>query len=129
MKNKKQGISENLLRKYIKNEIRRIMEADEEETPSAPPAPIVKTKPAAKPAEKPAEKPVAEPEETSEENQGLNADFQAAMNTFIQKLKSSTEPVEHDDLINMVGDIIDRFTTSSEAKLNILRTVKTNIVH
>ena len=125
MKNKKQAISENLLRKYIKNEIRRIMEADEEETPSAPPAPAVKTKP----VEKPAEKPVAEPEEAPEDNQGLNADFQAAMNTFVQKLKSSTESVEHDDLINMVGDLIDRFTSSSEAKLNILRTVKTNIVH
>jgi hypothetical protein len=122
MKNKKQAISENLLRKYIKNEIRRIMEADEEETPSAPPAPAVKAKPVEKPAEKP------EPEETPEDNQGLNADFQAAMNAFVQKLKSSTEPVEHDDLINMVGDLIDTFTSSSEAKLNILRTVKTNIV-
>ena len=121
MKNKKQAISENTLRKYIQNEIRRMMEA-EEETPSAPPAPTVKTKPVEKPAEKP------EPEETPEDTQGLNADFQAAMNAFVQKLKSSTEPVEHDDLINMVGDLIDTFTSSSEAKLNILRTVKTNIV-
>lgn len=122
MKNKKQAISENLLRKYIQNEIRRMMEAEEEETPSAPPAPTVKTKPVEKPVEKP------EPEETPEDTQGLNADFQAAMNAFVQKLKSSTESVEHDDLINMVGDIIDTFTSSSEAKLNILRTVKTNIV-
>ena len=122
MKNKKQAISENTLRKYIQNEIRRMMEAEEEETPSAPPAPTVKTKPVEKPAEKP------EPEETPEDTQGLNADFQAAMNAFVQKLKSSTEPVEHDDLINMVGDLIDTFTSSSEAKLNILRTVKTNIV-
>lgn len=122
MKNKKQAISENTLRKYIQNEIRRMMEAEEEETPSAPPAPTVKTKPVEKPVEKP------EPEETPEDTQGLNADFQAAMNAFVQKLKSSTEPVEHDDLINMVGDLIDTFTSSSEAKLNILRTVKTNIV-
>ena len=120
MKNKRQNITENLLRKYVQNEIRRIMEADEEETPSAPPAPTVKTKPVEKPVEKPKEAPV--------EDQGLNADFQAAMNTFVQKLKSSTEPVQHDDLIDMVGSLIDMFTSSSESKLNILRTVKTNIV-
>lgn len=124
MKTKKHNITENLLRKYVQNEIRRIMEADEEETPSAPPAPTVKTKPVEKPVEKPAEK----PEEAPAEEQGLNADFQAAMNAFVQKLKSSTEPVQHDDLIDMVGSLIDMFTSSSEAKLNILRTVKTNIV-
>jgi hypothetical protein len=125
MRNKKQALAENLLRKYIQNEIRKLMEAEEEETPSAPPAPTVKTKP----VEKPVTKPEEAPEETPEEEQGLNADFQAAMNTFIQKLKSSTESVQHDDLITMVGGLIDTFTSSSEAKLNILRTVKTNIVH
>lgn len=123
MKKTKQQLAESLLRKYIQNEIRRMMEADEtadqeadgqEEAPAEEPA-----------KEEPAKK---EPEQAPEEEVGLNADFQAGLDQFIQKLKTSTEPVEHDDLIDIVSQLVDMFVGSSEAKLNILKAVRTNIV-
>ena len=105
--NKKTALAENVLRKYIRNEIKKLMEADEEQSTE--------------------ETPEAEPE--PEEEEGLNADFDAATSRYIGKLKDSSDSVEESDLIEMVSTIISAFAGSSEQKLNVLKAVKTNIVH
>lgn len=117
---KKQRLAESLLRKYIQREIKALLEAEEE----APTAPVEKPKEEPKPEAKPKPKPVEEPAEEA----GLNPDFDAAVRKYIANLKSATESVQPEDLIDMVGTIINTFTDSSESKMNILRTVKTNIV-
>jgi hypothetical protein len=104
--NKKATLAENVLRKYIRNEIKKLMEADEEQSTE--------------------ETPEAEPE--PEEEEGLNADFDAATSRYIGKLKDSSDSVEESDLIDMVSTIISAFAGSSEQKLNVLKAVKTNIV-
>lgn len=135
MKNKKQVLAENLLRQYIRKEIKKIMEADEEgNEPTATastqkPAPKPTPTPTPKPEEKPEEEPEETPEEQPEEEEGLNADFQAAYNGFIAKLKGSTESVSTEDVVEIASSFINSFTGSSEEKLNVLKTIKSNIVH
>jgi outer membrane biosynthesis protein TonB len=132
----KSQLAESLLRRYIQKEIRKIMEADEEsteetpaaETPETPETPTDKPVAEPKPQEKPKEEPKPEPAPEPEPEVGLNQDFQDAMDQFVQKLKTSTEPVEQDDLVTMVGDLITMFNASSEGKLKILHAVKSNIV-
>ena len=127
----KSQLAESLLRRYIQKEIRKIMEADEEsteETPETPEAPTDKPVAEPKPQEKPKEEPKPEPAPEPEPEVGLNQDFQDAMDQFVQKLKTSTEPVEQDDLVTMVGDLITMFNASSEGKLKILQAVKSNII-
>lgn len=133
MKKSKAQLAESLVRRYIQKEIARIMEEEEEtkdsaetETPTEDPA--TTPEPTPKPEEKPKEEPAPQPEPEEEPEVGLNQDFQDAMDQFVQKLKTSTEPVEHDDLITMVGDLIGMFVQSSEGKLKVLQAVKTNIV-
>jgi hypothetical protein len=123
MKKTNQKLAESVLRKYIQKEIRRMMEAEEET--DSPNAEGGEETPEEAPKEEPKKQ---EPEQAPEEEAGLNEDFQAGLDQFVQKLKTSTEPVEHDDLIDMVGQLVDMFVTSNEGKLNILRAVKTNIV-
>ena len=131
MKSKKQTLAENLLRQYIRKEIKKIMEADEEG--GEPTATASTEKPAPKPTPKPEEKPEETPEETPEEEpeeeEGLNPDFQAAYNNFIAKLKGSTGSVTSEDVVEMASNFINSFTGSSEEKLNVLKTIKSNIVH
>lgn len=94
---------ENSLRQLIRKEIYRLMEAEEtEEVPQEEPQP--------------------------EEEEGMSADFEEALNYFLRKLRSSTDSVGDEDLVEMVGSIIDTFTTSNESKLNILKQVRNNIV-
>lgn len=125
-------ILEALLRKFIKNELRRLREADEdqeatdaeagteEETPETP-------EPAA--TEKPEEeKPEEQPQEEPAEEEGLNMDFQEGLDNFIQKLKSSTDPVQHEDVVNIVTDLIDSFTSGNDAKMKILSNVRDNFL-
>ena len=107
--NKKATLAENVLRKYIRNEIKKLMEADEEQSTE--------------------ETPEAKPEPEPEEEEGLNADFDAATSRYIGKLKDSSNSVEESDLIDMVSTIITAFAGSSEQKLNVLKAIKTNIVH
>ena len=104
--NKKATLAENVLRKYIRNEIKKLMEAEEEQSTE--------------------ETPEAEPE--PEEEEGLNADFDAATSRYIAKLKDSANSIEDSDLVEMVSTIISAFAGSSEQKLNVLKAVKTNIV-
>jgi hypothetical protein len=110
MKSRKTQIAENALRSYIRQEIHKLLEADEE-------APVTEPKP--EPKKKP------EPEE----EEGLNPDFASAVSEYIRKLKDSTEPVEQSDLIDMVSTIIERFAASSEEKLTVLKAIRSNIVH
>jgi hypothetical protein len=121
MKSNKQKLAENVLRQYIRKEIKKIMEAEDETAPAetTPEAPEKEEKP--EPKEKP------QPEAPAEE-QGLNADFQAALDLFVRKLRSSTESVGTDDVVEMAGSFIDMFTGSSEEKLNVLKSIKSNIV-
>lgn len=134
MKKSKAQLAESLVRRYIQKEIARLMEEEETkdstETPAEEPTPTPKPeeKPKEEPKEKPQEEPAPQPEPEEEPEIGLNQDFQDAMDQFVQKLKTSTEPVEHDDLITMVGDLIGMFVQSSEGKLKVLQAVKTNIV-
>ena len=134
MKSKKQTLAENLLRQYIRKEIKRVMEADEEGgEPTATastekPAPKPTPKPEEKPKEAPEEAPEETPEEEPEEEEGLNPDFQAAYNSFIAKLKGSTGSVTSEDVVEMASNFINNFTGSSEEKLNVLKTIKSNIV-
>ena len=109
MRSRKAQIAENALRSYIRQEIHKLLEAEEEEVPA----------PKVEPKKKP------EPEE----EEGLNPEFASAVNEYIQKLKNSTEPVEQSDLIDMVSTIIERFAVSNEEKLTVLKTIKMNIVH
>jgi len=121
--NKKATLAENVLRKYIRNEIKKLMEADEEQSTEEKP----EAKPAPKPEPKSIEKPKPEPVEDDEE--GLNADFDAATSRYVAKLKDSANSVEESDLIEMVSTIISAFAGSSEQKLNVLKAIKINIVH
>ena len=114
MKKNKQKLAENTLRMYIRNEIRRIMEADDDSEDTQ---------------EEPTEKPQAKPEPKAEpEEEGMPRDFEKATGSYIARLKSSTESVDHDSLIEMVSTIIDSFVDSNEHKLSVLRAIKTKIV-
>lgn len=98
----KKTINENALRSMLRKEIARILEADAAEEEEAP-----------------------EPE--PEEEEGLGADMDAATQLYIRKLKDMGA-VETEDLVEMVSNIIEAFADSSEHKLSILKTIKSNIV-
>ena len=100
--NKKPMLESNF-RAIIRREIYKLMEAEEGETEEAP-------------------------QEEPEQEEGLNADFDEAVTRFIRKVRSSSESVSDDDLIEMVGTIIDTFASSNESKLNILKSIRNNIV-
>ena len=121
MKKTNQKLAESVLRKYIQKEIRRMMEAEEETTDPNAEAGQEEEAPEEEPQKK-------EPEQAPEEEAGLNDDFQAGLDQFVQKLKTSTESVDNEDLVEIVGQLIDVFVSSNEGRLSILRAVKTNIV-
>lgn len=99
----KKPLMENKLRQLIRKEITRLMEAEEtEEVPQEEPQP--------------------------EEEEGMSTDFEEALNYFIRKLRSSTDSVGDNDLIEMLGTIIDTFTSSNESKLTILKQIRNNVV-
>ena len=99
----KKTLMENSLRQLIRKEIYRLMEAEEtEEVPQEEPQP--------------------------EEEEGMSTDFEEALNYFIRKLRSSTDNVGDDDLIEMLGTIIDTFTSSNESRLTILKQIRNNVV-
>jgi len=110
MKTNKQKLAENTLRTYIRNEIRRIMEADDDTEDNQ---------------EEPTEKPQPKPKPKEE---GMPKDFEKVTGSYIARLKSSTESVDDDSLIEMVSIIIDSFVDSNEHKLSILRSIKSKIV-
>lgn len=99
-------------------------EGAEEETPEeAPTTPPTKAEPKAEP------KPEPKAEPAPEEEAGLNDDFQAATDMFIRKLTQSTGTPVAEDLVDMLSQVIEHFTTSSEERLNLLKGIRNNTVH
>ena len=101
---RKPKINENALRSMLRKEISKLLEAEEEQGNQQ-----------------------AQPE--PEEEQGLDPKLEAITNGYIRKLKDSGIQVGTEELTEMLSSVIERFTDSSEQKLNILKTIKTNIVH
>ena len=95
-----------------------------EANPSAPTA-----DPAADPAaeEQPQEEPA--PEAVPEEEEGLGGDFQTAVDMFTRKIGLSQETPTSEDLIDMISQVAEKFTTTSEERLNLLKGIRNNIVH
>lgn len=104
---RKPKINENALRSMLRKEISKLLEAEEEQGNQET-------------------QPKPEPEE---EEQGLDPKLEAITNGYIRKLKDSGIQVGTEELTEMLSSVIERFTDSSEQKLNILKTIKTNIVH
>ena len=104
---RKSKINENALRLMLRKEIVKLLEADEEQ-------------------EAPEQEEQPEPEE---EEQGLDSKLEAATSNYIRKIKDSGVQVGTEELVEMLSSVIERFTASNEQKLNILKTIKTNIVH
>ena len=116
------------VRRLVVKMLREQEEEEEEETaeedPTAAPTPMPPT-----PETKPKPEPQAQPEPTPEEEEGLNADFQAATDMFIRKLTQSTGTPAAEDLVDMISQLIERFTTTSEERLNLLKGIRNNTVH
>jgi len=107
----KQKLAENLLRSYIRKEIQRIREAEQEEAPEAE-------------TEETPEEPVEEPAE----EQGLDPKLQAITANFTKRLKDSGVAVGTEELIDMLSDIIEIFTQSGDTKLAVLKGIRNKIV-
>ncbi len=127
---------ERALREAVRILVRKmIKEAEEAETdpaaeeapedPTATPDAAAKQEPA---KQEPAKQEPAQPEPAPEE-EGLNPDFQAATDAFMRKLAQSTGTPSADDLIDMMSQMVERFTTSSEERLNLLKGIRNNTVH
>ena len=99
----KQKLAENLLRSYIRKEIQRIREAEQEEAPEA------------------------ETEEPAEE-QGLDPKLQAITANYAKRLKDSGVAVGTEELIDMLSDVIEMFTQSGDTKLSVLKGIRNKIV-
>jgi uncharacterized protein with von Willebrand factor type A (vWA) domain len=107
----KQKLAENLLRSYIRKEIQRIREAEQEEAPEAE-------------TEETPEEPVEEPAE----EQGLDPKLQAITANFTKRLKDSGVAVGTEELIDMLSDVIEMFTQSGDTKLAVLKGIRNKIV-
>jgi len=107
---KKSKINENALRLMLRKEIVKLLEAEEEQ-------------------EAPEQEEQPEPEQEPEEEQGLNPKLEGITRYYIRKLKDSGAEVGTEELVEMLSTVIEQFTASSEQKLNILKTIRTNIVH
>lgn len=103
---KKSKINENALRLMLRKEIVKLLEAEEEQ-----------------------EAPEQEEQPEPEEEQGLNPKLEGITRYYIRKLKDSGAEVGTEELVEMLSTVIEQFTASSEQKLNILKTIRTNIVH
>lgn len=111
----KQKLAENLLRSYIRKEIQRIREAEQEEAPEAE-------------TEETPEEPVEEPAEEPAEEQGLDPKLQAITANFTKRLKDSGVAVGTEELIDMLSDVIEMFTQSGDTKLAVLKGIRNKIV-
>ena len=107
----KQKLAENLLRSYIRKEIQRIREAEQEEAPEAE-----------------TEETPEEPAEEPAEEQGLDPKLQAITANFTKRLKDSGVAVGTEELIDMLSDVIEMFTQSGDTKLAVLKGIRNKIV-
>jgi len=105
--------------KVLREEEEKAAEETPEETPTAAPTPAPETAPEEKPT----------PEEAPEEEEGLGGDFQTAVDMFTRKISSSQDTPSGDDLIDMLSQVAEKFTTTSEERLNLLKGIRNNIVH
>ena len=105
MKNKTK-LMESSLRRFIRQEIQRIREAEETEAP-----------------EETEEQPEEQPEE-----EGLDPKLQAITSSYIKRLKDSGAGVGGEELIEMLSDVIETFTQSSDTKLMVLKGIRNKIV-
>ena len=103
---RKPKINENALRLMLRKEISKLLEVEGEQ-----------------------EAPEQEEQPKPEEEQGLDSKLEAITSGYIRKLKDSGVQVGTEELVEILSSIIERFTDSSEQKLNILKLIKTNIVH
>lgn len=114
MKNKTK-LAESLLRRFIRQEIQRIREAEGAEE--------VEDQEAEK---QPEEKPT--PEQEPEQEEGLDPKLQAINSNYIRQLKDSDAGVGAEELIEMLSDVIETFAQSSDTKLMVLKSIKNKIV-
>jgi hypothetical protein len=122
---------EQALREAVRVLVRKmIKEAEEtEKDPAAEEAPEDATAtPDAAAKQEPTKQEPEQPEPAPEE-EGLNSDFQTATDAFIRKLAQSTGTPSADDLVDMMSQMIERFTTTSEERLNLLKGIRNNTVH
>ena len=102
---RKPKINENALRSMLRKEISKLLEVEGEQ-----------------------EAPEQEEQPEPEEEKGLDPKLEAITSGYIRKLKDSGAQVGAEELVEMLSSVIERFTDSSEQKLNILKSIKTNIV-
>ena len=104
---KKSKLNENALRSMLRKEIIKLLEAEEEQ-----------------------EAPEQEaPEQEEEPEQEIDPELEAITKLYIRKLKDSGVGVGAEELTHMLSTVIEHFVHSSEEKLNILKAIKTNIIH
>ena len=106
MKNKTK-LMESSLRRFIRQEIQRIREAEETEAPEG----------------ETEEQPEEQPEE-----EGLDPKLQAITSSYMKRLKDSGVGVGGEELIEMLSDVIETFTQSSDTKLMVLKGIRNKIV-
>ena len=99
---RKSKINENALRSMLRKEISKLLEVDGEQE--------------------------KQPKKEPEKEEGLDPKLEAVTSNYIRKLKDSSAQVGTEELVEMLSNIIERFTDSSDQKLNILKLIKTNIV-
>lgn len=107
-------IKESQLRAAIRREIKGLLEADQEEE-----------NPDAATQEQPAEEP--KPEAKPEEDEGPSKATQFA-EKISERLKREPELSSPDALVDIMTEFLESLGFSSESKLQILKTVKTNTV-
>ena len=126
---KTKSVSEKQVREAVRRLVTKMLkEQDEEENAEEAPEEDPNATPTTPPA-KAEPKPEVKPEPAPEEEEGLNADFQTATDMFIRKLTQSTGTPAAEDLVDMLSQVIEHFTTSSEERLNLLKGIRNNTVH
>ena len=106
---RKPKINENALRSMLRKEISKLLEVEGEQ-------------------EAPKQEKQPKPEPEPEEEEGLDPKLEAITSGYIRKLKDSGVQVGAEELVEMLSSVIERFADSSEQKLNILKSIKINIV-
>jgi len=68
-----------------------------------------------------------QPEEEVEA--GLEDDFQSAVDVFTRKISLSRQTPTNEDLIDMLSQVVERFTTTSEERLSLLKGIRDITIH
>ena len=109
-------IKESQLRAAVRREIKALLEADQEEQD-----------PNAASQETPAEEPQPKEEPQPEEEEGPSKATQFAQK-ITERLKREPELSSPEGIIDIMTEFLESLGFSSESKLQILKTVKTNTV-